>query len=78
LWSIPPLDPEKIDKARSGTAPRWFGIADAASVVLAVAGLVFALATVRPRRWATGMARPMVALAARRVHGAARAAVDPR
>ena len=51
LWSIAPLDPESIEKARSGTAPRWFEIADAVSVVLAVAGVLFALATVRPRRW---------------------------
>ena len=51
LWSIAPLDPEMIEKARSGTAPRWFEIADAVSVVLAVAGVLFALATVRPRRW---------------------------
>jgi hypothetical protein len=51
LWSIAPLDPEMIDKARSGTAPRWFEIADASSVVLAVAGVMFALATVRRRRW---------------------------
>jgi hypothetical protein len=51
LWSIAPLAPEMIDKAKSGTAPRWFEIADAISVVLAVAGVVFALATVRPRRW---------------------------
>ena len=51
LWSIAPLDPEMIEKARSGTAPRWFEIADAVSVVLAAAGVLFALATVRPRRW---------------------------
>jgi len=51
LWSIAPLAPEMIDKARSGTAPRWFEIADAVSVALAMAGVVFALATVRPRRW---------------------------
>ena len=51
LWSIAPLDPEMIDRARSGTAPRWFEIADAVSVALAVAGILFALATVRPRRW---------------------------
>jgi hypothetical protein len=51
LWSIAPLDPELIEKARSGTAPRWFEIADAVTVVLAVAGVVFALMTVRPRRW---------------------------
>jgi hypothetical protein len=51
LWSIAPLDPEMIEKARSGTAPRWFEIADAVSVVLAVAGVLFALATVRRRRW---------------------------
>jgi hypothetical protein len=39
------------EKARSHTAPGWFVIADAATVVLAVAGVFFALATVRPRRW---------------------------
>jgi hypothetical protein len=54
LWSIAPLAPEMIEKARSGTAPRWFEIADAVSVVLAVAGVLFALATVRPRRWLPG------------------------
>jgi hypothetical protein len=51
LWSIAPLAPEMIEKARSGNAPRWFEIADAVSVVLAVTGVLFALATVRPRRW---------------------------
>jgi hypothetical protein len=51
LWSIAPLAPEMIDEIRNGTAPTWFVIADAASVVLAVAGVVFALATVRRRRW---------------------------
>jgi hypothetical protein len=51
LWSIAPLDPEMIDKARSGTAPRWFEIADAVSVGLAVAGGALAVATVSPRRW---------------------------
>jgi hypothetical protein len=51
LWSIAPLSPEMIEKARSGTAPRWFEIADAVTVVLAVAGVIFALATVRRRRW---------------------------
>ena len=51
LWSIAPLDPEMIERARSGTAPRWFEIADAVSVVLAVGGVLFAVATVRPRRW---------------------------
>ena len=51
LWSIAPLSQELIDKARSDTAPRWFVIADAVSVVLAVVGVLFALATVRPRRW---------------------------
>jgi hypothetical protein len=40
-----------IDKVRSHTAPTWFLVADAVSVVLAVAGVLFALATVRPRRW---------------------------
>jgi hypothetical protein len=40
-----------IDKVRSHTAPTWFVVADAVSVVLAVAGVLFALATVRPRRW---------------------------
>ena len=51
LWSIAPLSPEMIDKVRSHTAPTWFVVADAVSVVLAVAGVWFALATVRPRRW---------------------------
>jgi hypothetical protein len=51
LWSIAPLSPEMIDKVRSHTAPTWFLVADAVSVVLAVVGVVFALATVRPRRW---------------------------
>jgi hypothetical protein len=51
LWSIAPLSQEMIDKVRSHTAPTWFVIADAVSVVLAVAGFWFALATVRPRRW---------------------------
>ena len=40
-----------IDKVRSHTAPTWFVVADAISVVLAVAGVLFTLATVRPRRW---------------------------
>ncbi|MGD9700811.1 MAG: DUF3995 domain-containing protein [Acidimicrobiia bacterium] len=51
LWSIAPLSQEMIDKVRSHTAPTWFVVADAVSVVLAVAGVLFALATVRPRRW---------------------------
>jgi hypothetical protein len=51
LWSIAPLPQELIDKIRSGKAPTWFEIADAVSVVLAVVGVLFALATVRPRRW---------------------------
>jgi hypothetical protein len=51
LWSIAPLSEEMIDKVRSHTAPTWFVVADAVSVVLAVAGVLFALATVRPRRW---------------------------
>jgi len=51
LWSIAPLSQEMIDKVRSGTAPTWFVIADAVSVVLAVVGFAFALATVRPKRW---------------------------
>src|SRR5918994_4885966 len=51
LWSIAPLSQDMIDKTRSHTAPRWFEIADATTVVLAVAGVIFALATVRPRRW---------------------------
>lgn len=51
LWSIAPLSPEMIDKVRSHTAPTWFVVADAVSVVVAVAGVLFALATVRPRRW---------------------------
>jgi hypothetical protein len=40
-----------IDKVRSHTAPEWFVIADAITVGLAVVGVLFALATVRPRRW---------------------------
>jgi Protein of unknown function (DUF3995) len=51
LWSIAPLPQDMIEKARSHTAPGWFVIADAATVVLAVAGVFFALATVRVRRW---------------------------
>ena len=51
FWSIAPLPQEMIDKARSHTAPAWFVVADAVSLVLAVVGTVFALATVRPRRW---------------------------
>ncbi len=51
LWSIAPLPQDLIDKARSHTAPGWFVIADAATVVLAAVGVLFALATVRPRRW---------------------------
>lgn len=51
LWSIAPLSQDLIDKARSHTAPEWFQIADAASLALAVAGVLIALATVRPRRW---------------------------
>ena len=51
LGSIAPLSQELIDKLQSHTAPTWFVIADAASVVLAAAGVLFALATVRPRRW---------------------------
>lgn len=51
LWAIAPLSQSMIEKARSHTAPGWFVIADAATVVLAAAGVFFALATVRPRRW---------------------------
>lgn len=51
LWSIAPLSQEMIDKVQSHTAPTWFVVADAVSVVLAVVGVLFALATVRPRRW---------------------------
>ena len=51
LWSIAPLPQDMIDKARSHTAPGWFVIADAVSLVLAVVGVLFAVATVRPRRW---------------------------
>lgn len=51
LWSIAPLPQDLIEKARSHTAPTWFEIADALSVVLAAAGVCFALATVHPRRW---------------------------
>ena len=51
LWVIAPLPQDMIEKARSHTAPGWFVFADAATVVLAAAGVLFALATVRPRRW---------------------------
>ena len=51
LWTIAPLSQSMIEKERSHTAPGWFVIADAATVVLAAAGVFFALATVRPRRW---------------------------
>jgi Protein of unknown function (DUF3995) len=51
LWSIAPLPQDMIEKARSHTAPGWFVIADAASLVLAAVGVLFALATVRQRRW---------------------------
>ena len=51
LWEIAPLPQTMIDKEQPHTAPGWFVIADAATVVLAVAGVFFALATVRPRRW---------------------------
>jgi hypothetical protein len=51
LWSIAPLPQSMIDKARTHTADRWFVVADATTVVLAVAGVAFALATVRPWRW---------------------------
>jgi hypothetical protein len=51
LWSIAPLSPDMIEKARSHTAPRWFVIADAVTVMLAVVGVLFALATVCRRRW---------------------------
>jgi len=51
LWSIAPLPQELIDKLQSHTAPTWFVVADAASMVLAGVGVFFALATVRPRRW---------------------------
>jgi hypothetical protein len=78
LWSIAPLSPEVIDEVRSHTAPTWFLVADAVSVVLAVAGVWFALVTA-PTTVATGMAGPMGAVAARHVHGgAALDVVDPR
>ncbi len=51
LWEIAPLSQSMIEKERSHTAPGWFVIADAATVVLAAAGVFSALATVRPRRW---------------------------
>jgi hypothetical protein len=51
LWSIAPLPQDLIDQLRSHSAPTWFVIADAVSMVLAVVGVLFALATVRPRRW---------------------------
>ena len=51
LWEIAPLSQSMIEKARSHTAPGWFVIADAATVALAASGVLFALATVQPRRW---------------------------
>jgi len=51
LWQVAPLPLTMIEKEQSHTAPGWFVIADAATVVLAAAGVFFALATVRPRRW---------------------------
>jgi hypothetical protein len=51
LWSIAPLSQEMIDKVQSHTAPTWFVVADAVSVGLAALGVLFALATLRPRRW---------------------------
>lgn len=51
LWSIAPLSQDMIEKAQSHSAPAWFVIADVLSLVLAVVGVLFALATVRPRRW---------------------------
>jgi hypothetical protein len=51
LWEIAPLSQSMIEKEQSHTAPGWFVIADAATVMLAAAGVFFALATVRPRRW---------------------------
>lgn len=51
LWAIAPLSQDMIEKARSHTAPTWFVIADAVTVVLAAVGVFLALATVRPRRW---------------------------
>ena len=51
LWAIAPLPQSMIEKEQSHTAPGWFVIANAATVVLAAAGVLFALATVRPRRW---------------------------
>jgi hypothetical protein len=51
LWDIAPLPQSMIEKARTHTAPGWFVIADAVTVVLAAAGVFIALATVRRRRW---------------------------
>jgi hypothetical protein len=67
LWEIAPLSQSMIEKARSHTLPGWFVIADAATVLLAAAGVFFALATVRPRRWlpvwlVCGLLWPLVAL----------------
>lgn len=51
LWSIAPLPQDLIDKLQSHTAPTWFVVADDLSVALAVGGVMYALATARPRRW---------------------------
>ena len=51
LWDIAPLPQSMIERARTHTAPRWFVVTDQVTVVLAVVGVAFALATLRPRRW---------------------------
>lgn len=51
LWDIAPLPQSMIDRARTHTAPGWFVITDRVTVVLAVVGVAFALATLRPHRW---------------------------
>ncbi|GAB1645323.1 DUF3995 domain-containing protein [Krasilnikovia sp. MM14-A1259] len=50
LWNIAPLPQSMIDKARTHTADPWFVVADAVTLVLALAGVLLALATVRPWR----------------------------
>lgn len=51
LWDIAPLPQTLIEQARSHTAPTWFTVTDQVTVALALVGVFFALATVRPRRW---------------------------
>ena len=74
-WDIAPLSPEQTQQARTYTAPRWFVVTDQVTVVLAVVGVVFALATLRPHRW-YGVAGALLPMAAGGADGAARGVRD--